>query len=339
MKMKELSSFCRRVGICVNAGLGLLESVKREAPRQRNAKLWTDVAASIEHGESFTEALRKHEKELGEMFVALIEVGEESGHLGETLNEMADYYDEMLRIRREFLKSLTWPVIELGAAIVVVGLLILLLGFIADITGTRVDLLGFGLVGVSGFVRYVLFVTAVGAGGLLIYLWMKKNISRSRPVHYLLDRIPKLRHVFRTLSLMKLTWAMHLTFRTGMDVRRALTLSFRASGYAPVADRLRMVLEVIDCGGTITDAFMAGGKFDPDLITDIDTGEQSGNLPELMEKSSQRYLQETLLNMKVVTTVGGFLVYGCIMAGIAVIIFRIVMTAYIGPINEALQGI
>lgn len=338
MSMNELADFCRRVGISVNAGLGLIDSIKREAPRQRSAKIWLDVVQRLEDGDSLAESLQPHQRRLGEMFVALIDVGEQSGHLGEMFNELADYYDEMLKIRRDFLKSLILPAMELGAAIVIIGIIILVLGFLQSLTGADMDILGFGLVGVSGFIKYVVFLSIVGATGTCLYFWVKQSVNRSRAVHYFLDRIPKIGKLFRLLALMKLTWGMHLTMRTGMDVRRALKLSFQGVRYAPVSDNLPIILDVLQRGGSLTDAFLSAKHLDGDLVTSVDTGEQSGSLPELMHKMSQRYLQESLLQLKIVSTVGAFVVYGCIMAVIAFMIFRIAMF-YIGMLNDAAAGI
>ncbi|MDR0610427.1 MAG: type II secretion system F family protein [Planctomycetaceae bacterium] len=336
--MKQLSGFCRRVGISVNAGLNLIDAVKREASRQRHSKLWQSVAVSLENGYSLAESLRPFKKQLGEMFTALIEVGEESGHLGEMLTDLADYYDQMIQIRRDFLKSLTLPITELIVAIIIVGIMILVLGVIEQLTGQRVDLLGWGLVGITGFVRYVIFLAVTGSLGVFLYRFLKGNIQRSRPVHYVLLRIPKIGRMLKTLALMRLTWGLHLTMRTGMDVSRALTLSFQGSGFAPICDQLPVILDTVENGGTLADAFQAAEYLDDDLLSSVDSGEQSGNLPELMHKLTDQYFQESLLNLKILSVSGGFAVYGCIAVCIIFIIFRL-FSFYIGIINEAVSGI
>jgi type II secretory pathway component PulF len=335
--MKQLSGFCRRVGISVKAGFNLIDAVKREALRQRNSKLWQSVAVSLENGDSLAESLRPFKKQLGEMFTALIEVGEESGHLGEMLTDLADYYDQMIQIRRDFLNSLTLPVAEFVIAIILVGIMILALGVIEQITGQRLDLLGWGLVGVTGFIRYVIFLAVTGSFGVFLYRFLKGNIQRSRPVHYVLFRIPKIGRMLKTFALMRLTWGLHLTMRTGMDVCHALTLSFQGSSFAPIRDQLPIILNTVENGGTLSDAFQTAKYLDDDLLSSVDSGEQSGNLPELMHKLTDQYFQESLLNLKILSVTGGFMVYGCIAVCIIFIIFRL-FSFYIGIINDAVSG-
>jgi type IV pilus assembly protein PilC len=333
VRLKVLSEFCRRVGTVTRSGVGLLAAIKREASRQRDSRFWFSVVERLESGESFTESLRPHQAQLGDMFIAMIEVGEESGHLSEMLIELADYYDELLRIKRDFLKSLIWPVIELAAAVVIVSLVILLLGVISGMTGQTVDILGFGLVGFDGFVKYWVYVGVVLAVCYVLFLWTKKSVGRLRFVHYLLNRIPKVGALMRSLAYMRLAWGLDLTMRTGMDVERSMKLSFNGVNYAPVSDNLPIILGVLEKGGDLMDAFSATKNIDYDLITCIDSGEQSGTIPELMQKMTERYLQESLVNLKTVSVIGGFLVYGAIMAMIALLIFRIA-SYYIGMLNS-----
>jgi len=328
--MNGLSGFCRRVGIATNAGLPLVASIKRETAGNRNARLWADVVTSLENGDSFGEALHPHRKTLTEMFVALVAVGEESGRLGETLLELADYYDRMAEIRRDFFKSLIWPIIELAAAVVIIGLMILICGWL------EVDPIGLGWTGFRGLTIYLVFLGIVAGTGYALYRFVKQSIERSRGVHYFLLRIPKLGTLLKTLALTRLTWGLHLTFRTGMDVKRALTLAFRAVGFAPISDNLPTMLQTIDDGGNLTDAFLAADNLDGDLISCVDSGEQAGTLPELMNKLSTQYFQQSLLNLKILSVAGGFAVYGCIAAVIIFVIFRLALF-YIGILNNAVN--
>jgi type IV pilus assembly protein PilC len=336
MGLKSISEFCRRVGVITHAGLGLVDTIKREALRQRNKKVWLSVVRSLEEGESLASSLKPFHKYFGEMFIAMIDIGEQSGHLSEMFLELADHYDNLLRIRRDFLRSLILPVVELLAAVVILGLLILLLGVISEMAGQTIDILGFGLIGFSGFVRYWIYVGIFCTIFYLLYLWISRKVSRMRIVHYALNLIPSVGSLMRSLAFMKLCWGLDLTMRTGMDVERALNLTFNGVNYAPISDDLPKVLEIVRNGGDLTDAFSAAKFIDADLITSIETGERSGSLPELMQKMTNKYLQESLTHLRIISTVGSFVVYGLIMALIVFLIFRMA-SFYIGILNDAVQ--
>ncbi len=102
--MQNIVPFCRRIGLSLNSGLSLVEILKREATRQKpaDAQMWLAVAQNIENGDSFADAVKPFRKQLGDMFVALSEVGEQTGLLGEMLLRIADYAEKMQQIRTEF---------------------------------------------------------------------------------------------------------------------------------------------------------------------------------------------------------------------------------------------
>ncbi|MDR2641759.1 MAG: type II secretion system F family protein [Planctomycetaceae bacterium] len=332
--LKNMMETCRRVGIITRAGVGLVEAIKREATRQHDQKMWSSIVTSLENGESLAVSLQPFQKQFGEIFIAMIETGEDSGQLSEMFIDLADYYEDLLRIRRDFLRSLIMPVIELVAAVVIVGFIILLLGLVSELAGQTVDILGFGLIGFSGFVRYWIYVGVFCTCVYFLFLWLSRNVRRMRVVQYFLNCVPKIGVLMRSLAFMRLCWGLDLTMRTGMEVERALKLSFNGTNYAPVSDNLKLILEVIRNGGDLTDAFSVTKNIDYDLIAGVETGEQSGSLPELMQKMKERYFQESLTNLRAVSVVGGFIVYGLIMALIVFLIFKIA-TFYIGILNDA----
>ncbi|MDR0391573.1 MAG: type II secretion system F family protein, partial [Planctomycetaceae bacterium] len=238
VSLKNKAEICHRLGLVTGSGISLVDAIKREASRQRDQKTWSKIVSSLEEGDSLANALKPFTKQFGEMFVALIETGEDSGSLSEMFIDLAKYYDDLLRIRHDFLRSLILPVLELVATVVIVGLVILLLGFIREITGSEIDILGFGLVGVSGFLFYCFFVGTFCAIAYVLFLWMRRSMARMRFAHYFLNNVPKVGLLMRTLAFMRLCWCLDLTMRTGMEVERALTLSFNGVNYAPVSDNL-----------------------------------------------------------------------------------------------------
>jgi type IV pilus assembly protein PilC len=336
MKLKNMVEFCHRVGTMTRAGLGLVDTIKREAARQHDHKMWSSIVQSLENGDSLAASLKPFQSQFGGMFLAMIETGEESGHLSEMFLDLASYHDDLLRIRNEFRRMLFLPVVELVVAVIIVGLIILLLGVISEMTGQTIDILGFGLIGFSGFVWYWVYVGVFCSIFYFLFLVVSRSASRMRVVHYFLHYVPKVGRLMCSLALMRLCWGLDLTMRTGMEVERALTLSFNGVNYAPISDSLSSVLEVIRNKGDLAEAFSVAKNIDYHLLANIETGEQSGSLPELMQKMTEQYLQESLTNLRVVSVVGGFIVYGLIMMLLVFLIFR-VASFYIGILNDAAQ--
>jgi len=330
----HLASWCRRVGISLNAGLDIVRILEREAKQRSGSysatQCWRRVSESVAQGDALYEALEGRKEQLNDLFISMVEVGEKSGRLGETLLDLSDYYSQLIELRRNFLRSLILPIFELGIALFIVGAMILILGFL------EMDILGLGLVGVSGFVKYVTLLACLGGFGFFAFWFFRNNAVHLRFVHYVINYIPKIGPVFRTLALSRLTWALHLTMRTGMDVKEALALSFSAAAYGPITDKLKIVLNEIDAGGSLYEGFLACRCFDEMMILHFQTGDESGNLPEVMDRLSKEYFQQCVFRLKTLSVVGFFLVF-LFVAGVIIFFIFSIFSSYINLLNSAAQ--
>jgi len=332
----HLAGWCRRVGISLNAGLDIVRVLEREAAQRSGSysasQCWRSVSESVAQGDALYEALEQRKEQLNDLFIAMVQVGEKSGRLGETLLDLSDYYSKLVELRQSFLRSLILPIFELCIALFVVGVMILILGFLPG----NMDILGLGMVGVSGFFKYVTLLVCLGAFGFLVVWFLRKNAFHLQFVQHIVDYIPKIGPVFRTLSLARLTWALHLTMRTGMDVKEALTLSFTAAAYGPITGKLKIVLNEIESGSTLYEGFLACRYFDEMMILHFHSGDESGNLPEVMNRLSQEYFQQCVFRLKTLSVIGFFLVF-MFVAGIIIFFIFSMFSFYIGQINDALK--
>ncbi len=322
----ELSGWCRRVGTSLNAGVDLLTALEREASRGRTAstrKHWQQVLHHVRQGVSLEDALNREPKFFPELFREMVTVGSESGHLGETLLEVADYYDYMTRLKRSFLASLIWPAIELTIALVVIGVFILALGFIENITGTRVDPLGLGLIGLPGFLVYLAFLSAIAGGIYGIYWLARKSAATSLTLQRWFLRLPVMGKAVRHLAMARITWAMHLTFQTGMDVSRAVKISLRASLLAPFSRTVDEIHREITRGEPLFTAFQRTGVFDADFLDALLMGEQTGQIPESMKHLSGEYFSRAKNSLQGMAVLGFFLAFFAVAGIIIFAIFRI----------------
>lgn len=323
---EQLASWSRRVGVSLEAGLDLVRVLQREGKARSGggfafANCWNNIAESVVQGESLYEALLLEKEQFNDLFISMVKVGEESGHLSETMLDLADYYDRLVSMKRNFMRSLTLPLFELGVALFIVGIVILILGFLPG----DVDMLGLGLVGVSGLVKYLILLAFLGFGIFGLYWFTKNNAMRLKLVHYVLNFVPKIGPLLRKLSLARLTWALNLTLRTGMDVREALRLSFTAASFGPVSDNLSRILEELDRGSTLFEAFLSCNSFDETLMLHLQSGEEAGGIPEAMERLSHDYFEECLNRMKTLSVFGYFLAFFLVAGIIIFFIFRMVV--------------
>ncbi len=335
---KHLAGLCRRVGMSLEAGIDvrkIWDREARQAPGRRARACLSSVSEAIQQGESLRAALAEAGGFFPPLFREIVEVGDQSGRLGETFAQLADHYEGQLQIRRTFLAALTWPLIELAFTLAVIAVLIWLPSTIAKARGMELDLLGLGLTGNRGLAIYLAFLAAVA--GLFFYFLQacRRGLLWTRPVQRLFWRIPGLSGPLRTLSLARLAWSLNLTFNTGMDVRQALRMSLRSTHNARITDHIEAIERAVVAGDSLFEAFQETGAFPPEFLQTLNVGEESGKLVEAMGRLSVQYRSQAEAALKVSSTAGAFAVWAVIALVMVAVIFR-VFSSYIGMIQGAM---
>ena len=334
--MKPLAQLCRRVGMSLEAGLEIRDIWNRESERSTplQRRKVSVVRDAVRRGDSLTFGLAETGRYFPELFRELVEVGEQTGHLDRVFLQLADHYDHQLKIRRMFLTTISLPILYLAAAVGVIGILILALGWIGNMTGRPIDILGWGLVGPRGFTIYISFVAAAG---LLVFL-VARAAARGdlwiAPLQWAALKLPVLGKALQTLALSRMAWTLSLTTNTELDVRRALELGQKSTHNIYYTCHLASVDQTLLDGNEIHVALRRTGAY-PDEFTDV--VETSGRLSESMTTLSRQYLERAYAALAVLTMLAGFAVWGVIAALIIALIIRIFVTAYLGPINEMLN--
>jgi type II secretory pathway component PulF len=335
---KPLEGLCRRLGLALEAGIDVRTAIAREADRASGftaRRHLRAVSDAIHDGASIQEAIKDTDAYFPDLFHAVVHVGEESGHLGESLGQLADHYEGQLRLRRRFLAAIAWPMIELGLSVFLIGFLIWILGVIGESTGQKIDILGYGLVGNRGLLLYVTFVGVVAAAVFSVIHAIRRGVGWVKPVQRLVLKLPGIGKPLETIALARLTWALSMTFNSGMDLRRALKLSLEATRNSHFTDQIRPIDEAVGGGCSLYDAFSGTLAFPSDFLDSLHAAEESGKLVDSMAHLSRQYQDQAEAALHVLTTLAGFAVWGAIAIIIIFAIFRI-FSFYLQTIQSAL---
>ena len=334
-RLKELSGICRRVGISLEAGVDARKAWSREAERVtgRRAQAIQSIVDELEQGTSTPDALKQTGESFPPLMHDLVLIGEHTGKLDRIFLRLADHYDHLQQLRRSFLTGITWPAIQLGMAIFVVGLLILVMGLIPAGPGGRLDLLGLGLMGPKGLFEYIIYVFSFFLLlGFLLENWRHGRLGGNAVLSFLY-RLPVLGQCLQTLSLGRMAWTMSLTMDTPMDVKKAVGSALRSTE-SPIYTRLgKKIREDLKQGNTIHDSLKNTGEFPVEFLDVVQVGEETGQLSESLHRLSMQYQERAKAAAKTLTVVGSFVVWGVVACLIIAIIFRLAMS-YTGMIQE-----
>ena len=101
------------------------------------------VCDAVASGGSIADAVRATDGYFPSVFCQMVDVGEKTGRLDQTLLQLASHYEFLVKLRGFFLMGLIWPAFNFIGAMLVIGLLICVSGWLAP-PGESIDLLGLG---------------------------------------------------------------------------------------------------------------------------------------------------------------------------------------------------
>jgi type II secretory pathway component PulF len=336
---KSLCELCHRLAVETDSGIDIRRTWQRETDiaRGRVQPYIANIRDALARGDSLSTAMARTGSVFPPLFLEMTHVGEQTGTLGKVFQRLEIHYRRQVQAQRLFLSAITWPMIELVFAILVVGVLIWVLGIIAERNnGHPIDILGFGLVGNRGLFIYANFVIAIGLciAGLIIA--MKRRMLWTRPLQRALIRLPAIGGALERIALARVAWAMHLTLNVAMDLRRIVPLVLRTTGNDYYIRHTDQIVSDIAAGNPMHLAFARSRAFPAHFIYALTFAEESGRIVESMERLSNRYEEEAEAAMRTLASVFGFLIGAMVMALIVLLIFRL-FGFYLGTINDALH--
>ena len=179
---KSLCELCHRLAVETDSGIDIRRTWQRETDiaRGRVQPYIASIRDAVARGDSLSTAMARTGSVFPPLFLEMTHVGEQTGTLGKVFHRLEIHYRRQVQAQRLFLGAITWPMIELVFAILVVGVLIWVLGIIAERNnGHPIDILGFGLIGNRGLFIYANSVIAVSLciAGLIIAMKRRQALD------------------------------------------------------------------------------------------------------------------------------------------------------------------
>jgi type II secretory pathway component PulF len=334
---KQLSGLCRRLATSLEAGLDIRGIMDREAGIRGGGPMRSrlrEVREQISQGVSMGEAVKSTGDFFPPLFREMIAVGEATGKQAEVFRHLADHYDHQIQVRRVFLIALAWPAFQLGVAILAIAAMIWMLGWIAARNNGEVfDMLGLGLIGTPGLIKYFGFLAVVFGFFFLVYHAIRQGWLWGRIVERVLLYIPFVGGALRALAMERLAWALNLTLDTDMSTTKAIGLSLRSTQNGVYADAEPDIVRDVMSGRSLTEAFERTHVFPDDFLETLEIGERSGRIPESMRHLAKQYQDKGRLAIRALTAVGWFIMLALMMGIIITMIFRMALS-YTDLIND-----
>ncbi|MEM9187353.1 MAG: type II secretion system F family protein [Planctomycetota bacterium] len=338
---KALADLCHRLAISAESGIDIRRTWEREA-RNASGKLagkYAVIRDGVAAGDTLAVSMGRTGQLFPRLFLEMVHIAEQTGSLAEVLHRLSTHYQRRAEMTRSLLAGLTWPLMQLAAAVFIVGLMIGVLGAL-DLrlpSGKPVDILGFGVTGAAALSLYIQIVSGVGMVAVGLVIAAKQGLLWMAPVERLAMAAPAVGPALQKVCLARLTWALHLTLNTALDLRRIVPLSLRATGSGYYTRWSKPITALVAAGSPLHEAFDQAHIFPQHFIESLQVAEESGQMVESTGRLSKQYDEEAQSAMATLTTVLGFVLSGLVMVIVAAMAIRMFQAIYLDAINDALS--
>lgn len=289
-----LALLTRQFATLVRAGMPLDESLRAlgaQVSTRRLQSVLAGVRARITEGAPLHEALAGYPNVFPELYRCMVEAGEAGGQLEEVLERLADYTESRRALRQSLSMALIYPaILTVVALLVVTALLIFVVPEVVRVfeqTGQTLPLLTAGLIATSQFLRsfgWLICVVAVAALLLWRYLLGRTGIRIWRD--RLLLELPYIGRLNRTVHAARLTRTLAILAKSGVPLLEALEISSRMVTNIPLREAVDKAAVLVREGGQLHTALDKCGWFPPLLVQMLASGEESGELDDMLERAA-----------------------------------------------------
>ena len=300
VKGKDVVVFARIFATMINAGLPLIQCLDLLGKQEQNktfAKVIGTIKEDIEGGSTLTDALKKFPKIFDDLFVNLVAAGESGGILDVILLRLSGYMEKAMKLKSKVKGAMTYPLIVLVIAIVIVGGLLV---FVVPMFQKMFEGMGGSLpaptqflVDLSAFLQnYFLYM---GVGLVALFYGFKRYYATEQGtlvVDALALKSPIFGPLLKKVAVAKFTRTLATMMSSGVPIMEGLGIVSKTAGNKIIEIALMKTRQSISEGKTIAEPLMETDIFPAMVVQMIAVGEATGALDTMLSKIADFYDDE-----------------------------------------------
>jgi type IV pilus assembly protein PilC len=309
IKPKILMIFTRQLATLIDSGLPLLRGLTVLAKQEPNPVLRGTIGAladSVQGGSTFSEALAQHPRIFNKLYVNMVKAGELGGVLEVVLVRLAEYQEKAHKLKNKIVSAMVYPIIVMFIAVAILVFLMLFIvpkfeAMFAEMgTGAELPLISQIVFGASKFfinpsiwiipnIVWVFLVLVLI--GFLLNMWGKTKKGR-RWIDAAKLKLPIFGDIQRKSAIARFSRTLGTLVTSGVPILQALNITRDTAGNVVVSDAIERVHEAVKEGESIVSPMQTSTVFPSMVISMVDVGEETGQLPEMLLKVADVYDDE-----------------------------------------------
>ncbi|RRJ95567.1 type II secretion system F family protein [Opitutaceae bacterium TAV4] len=344
INQKGLTLFTRQLATLINAGMPILRSLETLARQEKNIpfkNVVEDVAETIRSGGTFSDGLLQNPKVFDRLYVNMVKAGEAGGVLGTVLDRLAKFMEKAMKIKGKVKSAMTYPIIILFVAVAIVSALMVFVIpkfqeiFDGLLKGQPLPDITRLVLGVSNFVKDHFIITLILViGGWIGFKMFKKTKFGISLIDKILIKTPAVGPLFLKASVGRFTRTLGTLLSSGVPILQALLITRDTSGNVHVANALNAVHDRVKEGDSVGKPLEATRIFPTMVSSMVEVGEETGALPDMLNRIADVYDDEVDNAVASVTSI----IEPVMIVFLAVIVGTIVIAMFM-PLIKIIQSL
>jgi len=309
-RQRHVLDFTTQLAVMIRAGINLraaLEGIAEQTEHPKFKKVIQGLKTDVESGKQFSEALSRHPKLFGPLYVNMVRASEMSGSFSKMLDRIAGYIGQEIETRKMVIGASIYPgVIGTMAVLVTVFLLTFVLPKFRAVFAGKEEILPWAtkfLMGLSDFMVhdwYFVLAGVIGVGGAL-FAFIRTELGGFWFDKFRLS-FPVIKGMFRALYISRSLQTMGQLINAGVPMLDTLAITGDISGNRMYKAMWRTVYASVKQGKKIATPLTRATLLPRAVTQMISAGEESGKLGEVLDEISAFYAKVLREKIKAVTS-------------------------------------
>jgi MSHA biogenesis protein MshG len=306
VRIADLVLFSRQMYTVTKSGIPLLRGLRGLASSTQNAILretLEDVLANLEGGRDLSTSLGKHPQIFPSLYISIVRVGEATGTLERSFLRLTEYLTQEKDLNDRVKGAMRYPFI-------VVITIVLAAIFLSTYVIPKFEPIFAALQGniplptriVIGFSKLLRDYWHLTAGTVAASIFLVRRYVNTTEGRLLWDRsklrVPVLGRLAYESALARTTRSLAISLSAGMPMTQSLQVIARSCGNQHLARKIADLGSLVERGESLSRAASASGLFTPLVLQMIGIGEETGELPELLDEAAGFYEREVDVAVK-----------------------------------------
>jgi type IV pilus assembly protein PilC len=299
VSLYALAVFTRQFAVLFNAGLPItrgLDALSKQTMSRKLAYAVMNVCHDIKSGFSLSKAMAKHPDVFSPVYISLVKAGEMAGALGDVLDRLAALMEKENGLRKRVAASMVYPIfVFVFAIIITLGLVFYIFPkFIAIFQGIDIrmplctQILIYITEGVLNPLIFFPCLLGVIAFFVLGSQYVKTPLGKRQKDRLLLE-LPLIGKINKKVILSRFCRTLGTLISSGVPIVHSLEIVSRAAGNEVVSGVIDEIKSALKAGMRLSQPIHENHLFPPIVAHMVAVGEETGNLPILLEKLANYY--------------------------------------------------